>query len=90
MALAPTAVEAETLAKTALLSGPQTGRRLLERHGGALILDGGALILDADSTPGTSIPPPYTPQPRWLHDHIRDYAPAPVAASRVQSSRFSA
>ena len=45
-ALAPTALEAETLAKTALLSGPQTGRRLLERHGGALILDGGALILD--------------------------------------------
>jgi FAD:protein FMN transferase len=52
-ALAPTALEAETLAKTALLSGPQTGRCLLERHGGALILDGGELILagDLDAAP---------------------------------------
>ena len=44
-ALAPTALEAETLAKTALLSGPLAGRAVLERHGGALILDDGRLVL---------------------------------------------
>ncbi len=38
-ALAPTAGEAETLAKTALLSGPERGLELLGRHGGALITD---------------------------------------------------
>ena len=53
-ALAPTAVEAETLAKTALLRGPRAGRELLTRHGGALILDDGCLLLAgglADTTP---------------------------------------
>jgi thiamine biosynthesis lipoprotein len=44
-ALAPTALEAETLAKTALLSGPNAGSALLARHGGALILDDGHLLL---------------------------------------------
>lgn len=44
-ALAPTALEAETLAKSALLRGPQAGRDLLARHGGALILDHGRLLL---------------------------------------------
>ncbi len=44
-ALAPTALEAETLAKVALLSGPLAGRAALERYGGALILDTGKLIL---------------------------------------------
>jgi thiamine biosynthesis lipoprotein len=44
-ALAPTALEAETLAKTALLSGPLGGRDVLARHGGALILDDGELML---------------------------------------------
>lgn len=33
-ALAPTGVQAEALAKTALLSGPQGARRVLARHGG--------------------------------------------------------
>jgi thiamine biosynthesis lipoprotein len=47
-ALAPTALEAETLAKTALLRGPDDGRRVLEAHGGALILDDGALVLAGD------------------------------------------
>jgi thiamine biosynthesis lipoprotein len=43
-ALAPTALEAEALAKAALLSGPGAGRRLLEgRHGGVLVHDGGAV-----------------------------------------------
>ena len=44
-ALAPTALEAETLAKTALLRGPHAGRAVLARHGGALILDDGRLLL---------------------------------------------
>ena len=43
-ALAATALEAETLAKTALLRGPHAGRTLLARHGGALILDDGELL----------------------------------------------
>ena len=37
-ALAPTALEAEILAKTALLGGPDDGRFAL-RHGGVLVLD---------------------------------------------------
>ena len=53
-ALAPTALEAETLAKTALLSGPQTGRRVLERRGGALVLDDGELVLAGDAAPATT------------------------------------
>jgi thiamine biosynthesis lipoprotein len=44
-ALAPTALEAETLAKTALLRGPQDGRALLVQHGGALVLDDGEVVL---------------------------------------------
>jgi FAD:protein FMN transferase len=44
-ALAPTTLEAETLAKTALLRGPHAGRQILRGHGGALILDDGELIL---------------------------------------------
>ena len=43
-ALAPTALEAEALAKAALLSGPARGRRLLRAHyGGVLISDDGAV-----------------------------------------------
>ncbi len=41
-ALAPTALEAETLAKAALLAGPRRGRELLA-HGGVLVLDDGAV-----------------------------------------------
>jgi FAD:protein FMN transferase len=40
-ALAPTALEAETLAKAALLSGPAGARRLLARHGGVIVHDDG-------------------------------------------------
>jgi thiamine biosynthesis lipoprotein len=43
-ALAPTALEAETLAKVALLSGPERGRDVLARAGG------GVLIHDNGST----------------------------------------
>ena len=43
-ALAPTALEAEALAKAALLSGPEAGRRLLRaHHGGVLVHDGGTV-----------------------------------------------
>jgi FAD:protein FMN transferase len=43
-ALAPTALEAEALAKAALLSGPAAGRRLLRaHHGGVLVDDDGAV-----------------------------------------------
>ncbi|MDX6680132.1 MAG: FAD:protein transferase [Solirubrobacteraceae bacterium] len=41
-ALAPTALEAEILAKAALLAGPARGRELLV-HGGVLVLDGGCV-----------------------------------------------
>jgi thiamine biosynthesis lipoprotein len=43
-ALGPTALEAETLAKLALLSGPDRGPSLLEPDGGALILDSGDVV----------------------------------------------
>jgi FAD:protein FMN transferase len=43
-ALAPTALEAEALAKAALLSGPSAGRRLLRaHHGGVLVHDDGSV-----------------------------------------------
>lgn len=40
-ALAPTALEAESLAKQALLSGPTRAARILEPHGGLIVLDDG-------------------------------------------------
>jgi thiamine biosynthesis lipoprotein len=40
-ALAPTALEAEALAKAALLSGPHGAQKWLNRHGGVLITDSG-------------------------------------------------
>lgn len=51
-ALAPTALEAETLAKSALLAGPLRGRERLV-HGGVLVLDPvAALALHGLSLPG--------------------------------------
>ena len=44
-ALAPTALEAETLAKAALLSGPRGGAALLAEHGGLLVHDDGEVEL---------------------------------------------
>lgn len=44
-ALAPTALEAETLAKAALLSGPRAGAALLAEHGGVLVHDDGDVQL---------------------------------------------
>ena len=40
-ALAPTALEAEVLAKTALLAGPRRGPGVLARHGGLVVRDDG-------------------------------------------------
>jgi thiamine biosynthesis lipoprotein len=42
-ALGDTAVEAETLAKSALLSGPETGRAVLSERGGLLVHDSGQI-----------------------------------------------
>ena len=44
-ALAATALEAETLAKAALLSGPAEARRILSPHGGAIVHDNGGVEL---------------------------------------------
>ena len=46
-ALAPTAAEAEALAKAALLGGPLAGRALLARHGGGVLVleDGTAAVV---------------------------------------------
>jgi FAD:protein FMN transferase len=44
-ALAPTALEAETLAKAALLRGPRSGAALLAEHGGVLVHDDGDVEL---------------------------------------------
>jgi thiamine biosynthesis lipoprotein len=44
-AIGATGVEAETLAKTALLLGPERGLRVLEPGGGALVLDDGQVVL---------------------------------------------
>lgn len=44
-AIASTGLEAETLAKTALLLGPDRGMRVLEPSGGALVLDDGQVLI---------------------------------------------
>ena len=44
-AVGSTGLEAETLAKTALLLGPQRGLRVLEPNGGALVLDDGHVLI---------------------------------------------
>jgi thiamine biosynthesis lipoprotein len=43
-AVAATALEAETLAKVALLSGPEAGAAALEQDGGLLVLDDGEVV----------------------------------------------
>jgi hypothetical protein len=44
-ALGDTALEAETLSKAALLSGPERGRQLLAHSGGFLVHDSGEVEL---------------------------------------------
>ena len=63
-ALAPTTLEAETLCKTALLSGPAGARRVLARGGGVAIHADGAIepigplppVADATATPIGPLP----------------------------------
>lgn len=43
--LGPTALEAETLAKMAFLSGPDAAREILASHGGLIVLDDGTVEL---------------------------------------------
>jgi thiamine biosynthesis lipoprotein len=50
-AIGRSGVEAETLAKTALLSGPEDGLALLDPQGGTLIMDDGEVIV-AGRPPG--------------------------------------
>jgi thiamine biosynthesis lipoprotein len=49
-ALAPTALEAEALAKVALLSGPERGLEALAPGGGLLVLDDGSVRVAAAKT----------------------------------------
>jgi thiamine biosynthesis lipoprotein len=58
-ALAPTVLEAETLSKTALLSGPERGARVLARHGGLLV------AADGTVTPVPAPGGPPRPPRRW-------------------------
>lgn len=44
-AVAPTAAEAEVIAKSALLLGPAAGERRLRQHGGVLVLDDGTVLV---------------------------------------------
>jgi thiamine biosynthesis lipoprotein len=44
-ALAESALEAEVLAKMALLAGPEQGRGIIEKGGGVLVLDSGELVI---------------------------------------------
>lgn len=60
-ALAPTATEAEVLAKAALLEGPIGGRERLSRHGGFLIADSGAV----ERVAGGALPLEREPVPAW-------------------------
>ena len=50
-ALAPNALEAETLAKMALLSGPERGLDILAPAGGVLVLDDGDVRVAAPASP---------------------------------------
>jgi thiamine biosynthesis lipoprotein len=55
-AIASTALEAEALAKTAVLRGPLGGRDVLARQGGALVLDDGEVVFAGDLQPALTEP----------------------------------
>ena len=59
-ALAPTALEAETLSKAALLSGPEGARELLRESGGLIVHDDGEaeIVGRLRSSPGSRSPSP--------------------------------
>jgi thiamine biosynthesis lipoprotein len=80
-ATAPTALEAETLAKTALLRGPIGARRVLGRRGGVLIHDDGTVERVGSAA---------RPSVRLRHDRLRPAvasaqaaAPAPMPGSAL-------
>jgi FAD:protein FMN transferase len=62
-ALAPTALEAETLAKAALLSGPVHGAELLRRGGGLLVHDSGRVELAGPLAARPRVRLPRRPRP---------------------------
>jgi thiamine biosynthesis lipoprotein len=67
-ALGPSALEAEALAKAALLSGPAAGRALLRtHHGGVLVCDDGTVIAVDAALDGVD---QKAPQRRRLHDRL--------------------
>ncbi len=56
-ALAPSALEAETLSKLALLSGPAGARRVLREHGGLVVHDDGDVeLIGLDPSATRAIP----------------------------------
>ncbi len=63
-ALGDTAVEAETFAKAALLSGPEGGREVLSERGGLLVHDGGRVetVGPLSARPRIRLPEPPAPQ----------------------------
>jgi len=61
-ALAPTALEAETLAKAALLSGPRGAGRWLAEHGGVVVHDDGEPEWIGPARPQRRTPPERGPQ----------------------------
>ena len=54
--LGNTALEAETLAKMAFLSGPEGAREILATHGGVVILDDGSVELCGDLAERSAVP----------------------------------
>ncbi len=63
-ALGRTALESETLAKAALLSGPVEGRRILGRHGGLLVKEDGRVEVVGQMNLSLRIPHVVEPSPR--------------------------
>jgi thiamine biosynthesis lipoprotein len=69
-AVAPSALEAETLAKAALLSGPERAHEVLAERGGLIVYDGGE----------TQLVGPIPARPRYSITIRGDFARARVAA----------
>jgi FAD:protein FMN transferase len=78
-ALAPTAVEAETLAKAALLSGPEGAGRWLS-YGGLLVFDDGShIVLEPPPRRGLNVEESCTSPPSGARRYSRGAIPAPPA-----------
>ncbi len=77
-ALAPTMLQATTLAKEAFLRGPHAGRAVLERHGGIITLDNGRSI-----TIGDAIHPERDDQP--VHQRRTGAHDAPTSRCHVRA-----